>query len=77
MATISSVSAPAVNVVNDVAHVAKATKGSPELRRELLGQVAERVGKGEYVKAELTAQAAETLSKSPSYQPGQLLNKVV
>lgn len=43
----------------------------------VLGQVAQRVGNGDYVKAELTAEAAQTLANSPDSQPGQVLHKVV
>jgi hypothetical protein len=77
MASIRSIGSSALNVIQDVARVARVTKASPELRRELLEQVAERVGNGEYVKAELTAEAAQALANSPDYQPGQVLHKVV
>jgi hypothetical protein len=76
MASISAVSSSAPNPIQDVARAASAAGGSSELRRELLAQVAKRVGNGDYVKAELTVDAAEELAKSPDYQPGQVLNKV-
>ncbi|MGE0681454.1 MAG: hypothetical protein AB7P69_11245 [Candidatus Binatia bacterium] len=77
MASIRSIGSSTPNVVQDVARVARVTKVSPELRRELLGQVAERVGNGEYVKAALTEEAAQALANSPDYQPGQVLHKIV
>lgn len=77
MASVRSVGSSTSNVVQDVARVARVTKASPELRRELLEHVAQRVGNGDYVKAELTAEAAQALANSPDYQPGQVLNKVV
>jgi hypothetical protein len=76
MASIHSIGSSTSRVVQDVARVARGTKASPELRRELLEQVAERVGSGDYVKAELTEEAAQALANSPDYQPGQVLNKV-
>ncbi len=77
MASISGIRSSAPTPIEDVARVAKAAGGSDSLRKELLGQVAARVGNGDYVRAQLTAEAAETLAKSPSYQPGQVLNKVI
>jgi hypothetical protein len=77
MASVSSVGSTASSPIQDVARVAKATSDSPELRRELLAQVAARVGRGDYVRQELTAEAANALAESPTYQPGQLLNKVI
>jgi 3-oxoacyl-[acyl-carrier-protein] synthase III len=77
MASVSSISSSAPHPVQDVARAAKAAGGSPELRQELLGQVAERVANGDYVKAELTAEAAQELAQSSNYRPGQILNKVV
>ena len=77
MSSISGVGSSALTAVQDVARVARATKDSPELRRELLAQIAQRVGNGEYVKAELTAEAAQALANSPQYQPGQVLHKIV
>jgi hypothetical protein len=77
MSSINGVSPAALSIIHEVARVAKATKESPELRQELLGRVAKQVGNGDYIKAELTAQTAEALAKASSYQPGQLLNKIV
>ena len=77
MASVRSVGNSAFSAVQDVARVAKVTKASPELRRELLEQVAQRVGNGEYVKAELTEEAAQALANSPDYQPGQVLHRIV
>lgn len=77
MASVRSVGRSTLNAVRDVARVAKVTKRSPELRRELLNHVAERVEGGDYVRAELTAEAAETLARAPDYQPGQVLHKIV
>lgn len=77
MASIRSVGSSASSVVQDVARVARVTKVSPELRRELLEQVAQRVGNGDYVKAALTEEAAQALANSPDYQPGQVLHKIV
>jgi hypothetical protein len=77
MASVRSVGSSASSVVQDVARVARITKVSPELRSELLEQVAQRVGNGDYVKAELTAEAAQALANSPDYQPGRVLHKVV
>ena len=77
MTSVSSISSSVPTPIQDVARAARAAGGSSELRQELLGQVAERVGNGDYVKAELTAAAAEELAQSVNYQPGQVLNKVV
>lgn len=77
MSSVNSISSSAPNPIQDVARAAKAAGGSSELRQELLGQVAERVGNGDYIKAELTAEAAQALAQSSNYQPGQILNKVV
>ena len=77
MASVRSVRRSALNAVQDIARVARVTKKSPELRRELLNQIAEEVGKGDYVRKELTEEAAEALAHSPDYQPGQVLHKVV
>ena len=77
MASVSSISSLAPNPIQDVARAARAAGGSSELRQELLGQVAERVANGDYVKAELTAEAAQELAQSSNYRPGQVLNKVV
>ena len=77
MADIGSVSRSAPTPIQDVARVAEATQGSPELRRALLGQIAARVGQGDYVRQELTEEAAKALAQSPQYQPGQVLHKVV
>ena len=76
MTSVSSISSSAPNPIQDVARAARAAGGSSELRQELIGQVAERVGNGDYVKAELTAAAAEELAQSSNYRPGQVLNKV-
>jgi len=73
MASIRSVGRSSLNAVPDVGRVARVTKRSPELRRELLNQVAER----DYVREELTEEAAEALANSPEYQPGQVLHKIV
>jgi hypothetical protein len=77
MPSVSGVSSSASTPIQDVARVVKAAGGSPSLRRELLGQVAERVGNGDYVRQELTVEAAKVLADSPGYQPGQFLNKVI
>jgi hypothetical protein len=77
MASISGIRSSAPTPIEDVARVAKAAGGSASLRKELLGQVAARVGNGDYVREQLTAEAAEALAKSSNYQPGQVLNKVI
>ncbi len=76
MASINAVSSLAPTPIQDVFRAVQAAGGSSTLRQELLDQVKERVENGDYVKAELTADAAEDLAKSPNYQPGQVLNKV-
>ena len=76
MADVGSISRSALTPIQDVARVAEATQGSPELRRALLGQIAERVGQGDYVRQELTEEAAKALAQSSSYETGRLLHRV-